>query len=132
MLSMPQFKSELKKDIIVLFAEVSGPSGSRFIKMLLDTGATYTTIPYEAAVAIGCDPSVSERRVEFITASGIEYAPITNVKSIKAFGFENKNFDIVCHNLPPQSSVEGLLGLNFLTQFNVFLKFLEDTLEVTK
>lgn len=129
---MSHFKSKLKKDIIVLFAEISGPSGSRFIKMLLDTGATFTTIPYEAAIAIGYDPSKSRERVEFITASGIEYEPIINVKSIKALGFENKNFDIVCHNLPPQSSVEGLLGLNFLTQFNVFLKFLEDTLEVTR
>lgn len=129
---MSSFKTKLKKELVVLFAEISGPSGSRFIKMLLDTGASYSMIPQEAAIAIGYNPSAPKERVEFITASGIEYAPIINIKGIKALGFENKNFDVVCHNLPPKSSVEGLLGLDFLTQFNVLLNFLEHTLEITK
>jgi len=128
---MPQFKLETKDGIILSFAEVTGPVGSRFVKMLLDTGATYTIIPHEVAIAIGCDPSASRKRVEFITASGSEYAPMVTIESIKCFGFEIKNFDVVCHNLPPKSSVDGLLGLNFLTHFNVNLKFPLRTLEIT-
>lgn len=99
--------------------------------MALDTGATYTIIPVESAIAIGCDPIKSHKRIEITTGSGVEYVPIVCVPRFKSLGFEVKNLDVVCHDLPTKSPIDGLLGLNFLTQFNVYLKFLEHTLEVT-
>lgn len=46
------------------------------IRMLVDTGATYTMIPRKAALAVGVDPATSAiRRLPIITASTVEYVP---------------------------------------------------------
>lgn len=99
--------------------------------MALDTGATFTIIPVETAIAIGCDPIKFKKRIEFITPSGTEYAPIVTIPIVKAFGFSVKKVKVFCHNLPPQSPVEGLLGLSFLKHFNIHLKFREKILEIS-
>jgi clan AA aspartic protease (TIGR02281 family) len=100
--------------------------------MVLDTGASITTIPTEMALAIGCDPSRPVRRIEMITASGIEYVPVVKIPKIQLLGFEIKNVQAACLNLPPQSLVSGLLGLDVLTKFNVLLKFLKKYLEINR
>ena len=66
----------IEKGIILLEVTLSGKKDFRTLKMILDTGATLTTIPSEIALTIGCDPTKSKRRIEMITASGIEYAPL--------------------------------------------------------
>ena len=40
--------------------------------------------------------------------------------------------DVLCHDLPPQSPVAGLLGLNVLRRFNVLLAFLRQYLELSR
>lgn len=45
-------------------------------------------------------------------------------------GVEIKNMDIVCHDLPPQSPVEGLLGLNFLKKAKVIIDFSKNTIDL--
>ena len=96
----------------------------------MDTGATYTMFPFETAYALGIDPSLTQQRIEIVTASTIEYRPIVVVPLVKAFGFEVKNLEVACHDLPPRASCDGLLGLNFLRQFNILLHFLQHNYEV--
>ena len=100
--------------------------------MVLDTGASITTIPAEIAVAIGCDPSKPKRRVEIITASGIGYVPIVQVPKVELLGYELKNIEVACLSLPHQSAVDGLLGLNVLSRFDVHLNFKSKTLEISQ
>src|SRR3989338_2430507 len=115
---MAKYHLNPKTRILLVEARLIGASGKKIpLKMVLDTGASITTIPIEAAIAIGCDPIKSKRRVEMITASGIEYAPVVAIPKIELFGFGIKNVDVVCHNLPPQSIASGLLGLNLLKNF---------------
>ena len=95
------------------------------LSMVLDTGATYTMFPFETARALGLDPSLTQRRIEIVTASTIEYRPIIVVPFVKAFGFEVRNLEVACHDLPPRAPCDGLLGLNFLRQFNILLHFLQ-------
>ena len=120
---MTDFPFSSKHSIIICHAEVLGPKRELFVKMALDTGATYTMIPTEAAIAIGCDPSRSKRKIEITTGSGVEYVPIITLPEFKAFGIKVKNFDVICHNLPSQSPVEGLLGLNFLNKSKLIIHF---------
>ncbi|OGC08228.1 hypothetical protein A2230_05315 [candidate division WOR-1 bacterium RIFOXYA2_FULL_36_21] len=91
--------------------------------MAVDTGATCTMIPIEVAVAVGVDPLRSKRRVEITTGSGIEYVPIITIPKFRAFGIEIKDMEIICHNLPSQSPVEGLLGLDFLKKAKAIIDF---------
>ena len=91
-----------------------------------------TSIPNETALAIGCDPSKPKKRIEMITASGTEYVPVVIIPEISFLGFRLKNIEAACLNLPPQSIVSGLLGINVLKNFDILLAFLKKTLEITK
>ena len=114
---------------ITVYVELVGPRTSRTITMALDTGAVLTVIPIETALAIGYDPTKTARRVELVTASGVELAPQLTVRTARCLGETVSGLDVVCHDLPAQSPVKGLLGLNFLRQFNVHLNFLRGSLE---
>ena len=130
--NMTKLPLNLENTVILIEVTLSGRRATKSLKMVLDTGATITTIPIERALAIGCDPTKSKRRIEMITASGTEYAPIVTVPKIELLGFTLHKVDVVCHNLPPQSVGSGLLGLNILKNFDVFLKFRSKLLEIAK
>ena len=46
---------------------VTGPAGSQSLKFLVDSGATYTLLPYEVWQAIGLE---SKRSLSFVLADG--------------------------------------------------------------
>jgi len=122
---------EPEANLIVVQAEVFGKDRSRIIHMAVDTGATYTMIPWDVAEVLGYDPASVRRRVKLTTASGTERAPLLILKRLRALGFEVENIDIVCcHDLPPESAVDGLLGLSFLKYFDINLHFKRHSLEL--
>jgi len=124
---MPRpFKNLVKDGVISLYVQITGPRTYRIIKMALDTGASYTIIPLETAIAIGYNPVLSRKRIEITTASGVVIVPVIKIKSITCLGKEIKNIEVICHDLPSQSPVKGLLGLNFLIHFAPFRKFLNE------
>lgn len=130
---MPQpFKNILKDEIISLYVQLVGPRTFRIIKMALDTGASYTIIPLEAAIAIGYNPALSKKHIEITTASGVIIVPVIKIKSIACLGKEVENLEVICHDLPSQSPVKGLLGLNFLIHFKPFQRFLQDIEQILK
>lgn len=101
-----------------------------FLVLALDTGATNTFISWDAAYALGYDPAESKPKKRIITGSGVEYAPLIRVKSVKAFGIEIKDLEVVCHDLPEEASVDGLLGLNFLKNFDFCINYSKGMIEV--
>ncbi|MBI5555736.1 MAG: clan AA aspartic protease [Elusimicrobia bacterium] len=120
---MPSFPFDATKSIIICHVEISGPKTEFSLKMAVDTGATYTAIPLEAAVGIGCSPLRFSRKIEITMGGSIEYVPFIIIPKIRAFGIELKNFPVICHNLPQTSPVEGLLGLNFLEGAKIIIDF---------
>lgn len=104
---MGKFKSDSSKSIIICHAEISSRRKELSLKMALDTGATYTIISIEAAMAIGCDPAHAQSKTEITTGSGVEYVPIVTIPKFRALGIEVKNIPVACHNLPPVESCRG-------------------------
>jgi predicted aspartyl protease len=100
--------------LVIVHAEVFGPSGSIILRLALDTGATGTMINVAPLTAIGYDPSLAPDRVQVTTGSGVEFAPRVAVARIIALGQQRDQFPILAHTLPPSASVDGLLGLDFL------------------
>ena len=115
---------------IIVYVELVGPRTARTIRMALDTGAILTVIPIETALAIGYDPATATKRIELVTASGVELAPQLAIRLMRCLGQTIQPVDIVCHDLPAQSPVKGLLGLNFLRHFDLHLNFLRRFLEL--
>ena len=74
------------RGLIIIPAELFGPTGSIVLRLALDTGATGTMINVGLLTAIGYDPSLTSDRVEVTTGSGVVYAPCFSVSRIKALG----------------------------------------------
>jgi clan AA aspartic protease (TIGR02281 family) len=126
---MGKFRFDATRGIILCKAELANKKESIFIKLVVDTGASFTMISIENALAIGINPSSARRHIEITTANGVIFAPIVRMPSFKCFGVQAKDIEIVCHNLPPESPVEGLLGLNFLRAAKVVINFSNSTIE---
>jgi len=100
--------------LVVVQAEVFGPSGSIVLRLALDTGATGTMMNVAPLTAIGCDPSLAPDRVQVTTGSGVEFTPRIGVAHIRAMGQERDDLLVLAHTLTPSASVDGLFGLDFL------------------
>ena len=123
---MPQHKAPLifPEGIIPVYAQIIGPRHKTTIKLALDTGASLTMIPPEKIIVTGHKiPTSQEKMIKIFTASGIEYVPIVSISTLTCLGITVRNIDVGCHNLPSESPVEGLLGLNFLIHLPAFIEF---------
>ncbi|MBU1152849.1 retroviral-like aspartic protease family protein [bacterium] len=127
---MKRFLFRPSAPIIIVRAIIEGREGSRPLKLVFDTGSSYTILPWEIVVAIGYDPAISTKRTQLTTASGLEMAPVITISKVIALGEEVKDLEVACHDIPPNAYADGLLGLNFLRNFNVFLKFKEGFIEI--
>ena len=125
-----RYKIDPDAPIIVLSITLEGEDAEKKIDMALDTGATYTMIPWEIAEILGYNPGASKERIPLITASGVERAPLITLKSISVLGKGADNVQTVVHNLPEKSYVDGLLGLSFLKRFRLSLDFRAGILEL--
>ena len=131
---MPQrsetFPLDPSKPLIPVDVLLEGPKGQQLIRMALDSGATYTIAPQWILHAIGYHPFTTGQTIEFIAAGSVERKPLVTVDAVSAFGVRVAKLPVVCHDLPAQSPVKGLLGLNFLRHFNVHLNFLSGRIEL--
>ena len=118
-----KYQFDPKAGIILVKTKVHGPRGDAIVNLALDTGTTWTLVSWETAVLVGYDPASIQQRTAITTGSGIEYCPKLNLLRVEALGKSVTSLEVLCHTLPPTSRVDGLLGLNFLRQFNVSLNF---------
>lgn len=113
-------------NVILVDMEIASPdnqSRTLLIPVALDTGATFTIVPWDVAVDLGYNPASSERKQRIFTGSGVEFCPVVTVRRITALGMPVENIDVLCHDLPEGSCVDGLLGLNFLRLFDFEVKY---------
>jgi len=115
--------------VIVVYVTIKGQVVET-ARMTLDTGATYTMIPWDIAGVLGYEPERSRERVDMVTASGVERAPLITLESVSLGGEEVERVQALIHDLPPRSYIDGLLGLSFLRNFRLNLDFKEGILEL--
>lgn len=130
LVSMPIFHLDINARVILVDAVVRGPARDHAVRMILDTGSSYTLLAPEILLDIGCDLYKSVRRGPISTASGLEYTTFVSVPSIEALSQRVKSLDICVHSPPPTIPARGLLGLNFLRHFNIHLNFLDGNIEI--
>ncbi len=81
-----------RQGLIVVRAELWGPTGSGVLRLALDTGATSTVVSAGMLVAIGYDPALAANRVQVTTGSGIEFAPRVILEKVVALGTHARDF----------------------------------------
>jgi len=123
---------DIAKNLIIVNMAIEGLDGEelRILPVALDTGASFTIIPWDIAISLGYDPARVTRRRRIITGSGVEYAPVITVRKLTAIGESIANIEVLCHDLPEDSKVDGLLGLNFLRHFDIDISFSKGTVDI--
>jgi clan AA aspartic protease (TIGR02281 family) len=101
---------------VVVDATVTGPAGKCDVKLVLDTGASATTLIPEVASKIGYGPQDGYRDATVHTAIGREYGYWLHVLELDAVGVTTSDFALMV--FPLEAGVDGLLGMNFLRYFN--------------
>lgn len=104
----------------------------RWPLMVLDTGARSTVITPDLATALGLNPENVERTVEVVGATGTGWAWLLTVDSVSVLGLEVKNLHVLCHQLPAQLGLHGVLGLDFLQHFKIVIDNETETVLLTK
>jgi predicted aspartyl protease len=103
-----------QQGLVLVPAQITGPSGIAVVRLALDTGATRTLINAGLLVAVGYDPAATLERTEVTTGSGVEFAALVAISKIVAVAQERTDFPVLAHTLPPSAGVDGVLGLDFL------------------
>jgi predicted aspartyl protease len=117
------FPFESQQGLIIVRAELWGPSGSAVLRLALDTGATGTVVNVGMLVAVGYDPALVPDRIQVTTGSGVEFVPRVILDKLEALGQERPGFPVLCHTLPPSAGVDGLLGLDFFRGQSLTIDF---------
>ena len=130
---MQRIRLQPVSNFILIPIKMMGIDGNSFrdIEVALDTGATTTSIPIYVASTLGYNISEAKRIEPVVTGSGVEEVPIIEIKALTAMGQTIENIEVMCHDLPPEAPVEGVLGLNFLMNFDVHISFSKGTIELT-
>ena len=115
---------------IVIFTTISHFDVKRRLKMVLDTGATYCMMPWHVAEELIYKPELSRKYVSISTANGQIKVPMITVESMLALGKKVENCEILVHDLPETSRVDGLIGLNFLKYCKLLIDFQKGILEL--
>ena len=107
------FKREPESGLIIVSIEIDDKYE---LKMILDTGATNTTIDSNALYLLGYDLKDSIGTVEIETANGIIETEVFEVGSFSSLGQTKKKFQIQVYDFLAHgifSDYNGLLGLDF-------------------
>ncbi len=89
------------------------------VRLLVDTGSSFTIVPPRVITNIGCDLDSAPRRYRITTGSGKISAPVVRVPWFNCIGKTVRDFELVAYDVPPGLRVDGLLGMDFLDRFGV-------------
>jgi predicted aspartyl protease len=106
-----------KKTGNLLWVKASvGGQGSHVavLRLLIDTGASYTILPLKPLKPIGynLDQTIAQRKI--VTASGVVDVPFIKVDWLNCLGIKMDNFPVALYDLPVSSRIDGILGMDFL------------------
>jgi len=109
-----KFKREPESGLILVNIEIDYKYE---LNMILDTGATNTTIDSSALYLLGYDLKDNIGIVEIETANGIIETEIFEIDTFIALGLKKEKFQIQVYDFLAHgifSNYNGLLGLDFL------------------
>jgi hypothetical protein len=72
--------------LVIVRAELFGPSGTQVLRLALDTGATATLINVGPLATVGYDPALTSERVQVTTGSNVEFLPQVEIARLSALG----------------------------------------------
>jgi hypothetical protein len=113
---------EFVGELIGVDAVIVGPSGSAEVTLIPDTAAVMTTVVPSVAESVGLSAELREGWSVTRTAAAEERGYIVR-SEISSLGFTTSNHRVVVADLG--YGIDGILGVNFLRDFNIEIRFAE-------
>ena len=126
-----RFKREPESGLILVNVEVDGKYE---LRVILDTGASNTTIDSNALYLIGYDLKDSVGTVAIETANGIIESDVFELGTFASLGMTKAGFPIQVYDFLAHgvfSDYDGLLGLDFLEGTNFCIDTRQNTITIT-
>lgn len=116
-----------RDDLIFVDGRVWGPRkpGGRPLRLVVDTGAAETIILPEILDELGYNPRDGEAITVMRSAVGHEPGYLIRVERFACFRHRSPNLRVHAQDLPDGWNIDGLVGLNFLREFNYEIRSLE-------
>lgn len=113
-----------RSGLIIVRTGVFGTDGSlNILRLALDTAASDTLISATRLEEASFDLTGATQTVEITTGGGIIAAPIISIPSLEALGQTRTDFPVLAHDLPPTSTIDGVLGLDFMRNHLLTVNF---------
>src|SRR4051812_48713765 len=104
-------------ELLIVRGHVTGPLRAAIRGVVLDTGAVFTTITPEMVALVGYGARDGTRRTRVRTAVGSEEGFLLEVARLDVLGLARARFPVHVFDLG-HDDIDGLLGLNFLSELN--------------
>lgn len=104
-----------RNGLIIVRTRVFGTDNRlNIFRLALDTAASDTLISATRLKEAGFDLMQFSQTVEITTGGGIIAAPIIQIPHLESLDQERFDFPVLAHDLPPTSTIDGVLGLDFM------------------
>lgn len=114
---MADFSYKLDKKLLVISALFKGKYGSYDAELIVDTGASLTILQPLAMNALGFSADDKSGISTVQSPIGKETGFRVHLPAIECLGKKIENFEVACHDVGLRH-LDGLLGMNFLEQFD--------------
>ncbi len=118
-------------ELIIVEAFLTGPLRTGVGRFVLDTGAVFTTMTPELADWIGYSARDGVRRTRVRTAVSSEEGYLLHVAELDTLGVTMPSFPVHVFDLG-HDDIDGLVGLNFLSELNYEIRSAERRILVEK
>lgn len=125
-----KFKFNADYGLVYVRVKVVNDDREVILNLALDTGASGTIISAKKLREVGYNLDNPEDEVYITTGSGLIFVPKITIDKLKALGKEKANFVVIGHDFPPTSTVDGVLGLDFLRESVLKIDFKNGFIEV--
>ena len=102
----------------------------RNMSILLDTGASVTTISNFILTGLGY--TCSDKEIRVTTASSTILVQTKEIAKIMLGSVELMDVEVYAHDFPDECFSDGVLGMNILEQFNFRVNLDENIIELEK
>jgi aspartyl protease family protein len=125
------YRVQRQQNVLWLRAAVGNKNNTPLIvRLLIDTGASYTVLPRKILERIGCDFQNPLERKKIVTANSAITVPIVKVPSFNCLGVFREDYPVVALDLPINSFTDGLLGMDFLCQVNAIIDVAQGEIKI--
>ncbi len=116
------YQLQKQGNLLTLRAYVADADGVyRNIRLLVDTGATYTVLPVRFLKKLGYEVTDTAAKIPIAAAGGVLQVPLISVQRFSGLGCNVDDFAVVALDLPSNSAVNGLLGMDFLVKHGAII-----------